>query len=213
MTKSGAFDVHQELVRVGAEWLAGEKSGDYRCSFVVTEFSDEWSDRRVETPDVFGIMVGNTYFGSTGLIECKRTRSDFQGDKHKSFRRNGYGVGNYRFYLCPSGLIRTEELPARWGLLYLGADGNISVAKEPVRFDTKGCTVDERDILFDLTMTMYEALETRFVDKMIAAGLDTELDERASPVSFRLWMGQDSDSLGDYISDDRAEDDEFKFTD
>lgn len=193
MAKSGAFDAHQELVRVGAEWLAGEMSGDYRCSFVVTEYSDGWSDRRVETPDVFGVMVGGTYFGSTCLVECKRTKSDFQGDKRKSFRHNGYGVGNYRFYLCPSGLIRTDELPARWGLLDLGVDGSISVVKEPVRFDTKGCTMDERDILFDLTVTMYEALESRFVDKVVDAGLDTELDERESPVSFRLWMGGEPD--------------------
>lgn len=26
-------------------------------------------------------------------------------------------VGNYRYYLCPTGVIKEEELPENWGLL------------------------------------------------------------------------------------------------
>ena len=52
------------------------------------------------------------------LVECKVSRSDFLADRDKPFRRKPQnGVGCERFYLAPAALIRTEELPAGWGLL------------------------------------------------------------------------------------------------
>ena len=32
------------------------------------------------------------------------------------------GIGDYRYYLCPYGVIKTEELPPHWGLLYYEND-------------------------------------------------------------------------------------------
>ena len=29
------------------------------------------------------------------------------------------GVGTYRFYLCPPGVIEPDDLPEGWGLLYV----------------------------------------------------------------------------------------------
>jgi len=52
------------------------------------------------------------------LIECKVSRADFLADRDKPFRQKPEnGVGCERYYLAPRGLIRTEELPAGWGLL------------------------------------------------------------------------------------------------
>jgi len=52
------------------------------------------------------------------LVECKLSRADFLADRGKLFRRKPeIGVGSERFYLVPRGLVRTEELPAGWGLL------------------------------------------------------------------------------------------------
>ena len=52
------------------------------------------------------------------LVECKVTRSDFLADREKPFRlKPEKGVGSERFYLTPPGLVKTEELPAGWGLL------------------------------------------------------------------------------------------------
>lgn len=66
----------------------------------------------------------------SALIEVKVSRSDFACDRLKPERSAG-GVGVYRFYLCPTGLIRVEELPAKWGLLY--ADGRkIEAVVKPV---------------------------------------------------------------------------------
>jgi hypothetical protein len=52
------------------------------------------------------------------LVECKVTRTDFLADRAKPFRQKPEkGVGSERFCLTPPGLIKTEELPAGWGLL------------------------------------------------------------------------------------------------
>ncbi len=56
--------------------------------------------------------------GASFLIETKISRSDFKADFKKDFRKEG-GVGKYRYYACPEGLIRPEELPEKWGLIYV----------------------------------------------------------------------------------------------
>ena len=42
-------------------------------------------------------------------------------------------MGNCRFYLCPEGLIKEEELPDKWGLLY-EKNGKIRTIREAKRF-------------------------------------------------------------------------------
>lgn len=71
-----------------------------------------------EQPDAIGFRNNVSL-----LIECKTSRSDFLADKKKKFRVNqNLGMGDWRFYLCPPDVIRVEDLPAGWGLLY--AHGN-----------------------------------------------------------------------------------------
>jgi hypothetical protein len=54
------------------------------------------------------------------LVECKVTRADFLADRGKPFRaKPEQGVGSERFYLTPPALLKSEELPAGWGLLEL----------------------------------------------------------------------------------------------
>ncbi|MCG9576084.1 hypothetical protein L1D14_07505 [Vibrio tubiashii] len=54
------------------------------------------------------------------LVESKVSRSDFLADSKKPERvGEAEGLGTYRFYICPIGLIKPEEvLPKGWGLLY-----------------------------------------------------------------------------------------------
>ena len=53
------------------------------------------------------------------LVECKVSRADFLSDRGKPFRADpAKGVGDWRFFLCPTGLIQAEEVPKGWGLLY-----------------------------------------------------------------------------------------------
>lgn len=68
-----------------------------------------------ESPDIFAVHAAWSI-----LIEAKVSRQDFLADSKKSFRKNPEeGVGNYRLYACPEGLISVDELPDGWGLLYV----------------------------------------------------------------------------------------------
>jgi hypothetical protein len=81
-----------------------------------------------ETPDVFGWN-----YWTTVLVEVKTSRADFMADAKKEFRQNPeQGVGERRYYCCPAGLILTDELPEKWGLLY-EANGVLTVIKKAER--------------------------------------------------------------------------------
>ena len=106
---------HKKLTKMGAIWF--RKNG-----FAVTaiELGTAWSR---EHPDVLG-------FRSTcsAMIEVKISRSDFIADRKKPERKAG-GLGIYRFYLCPEGMIKPDELPPRWGLLYAKGRSVVSIVK------------------------------------------------------------------------------------
>jgi len=114
---------HRELCKVGAKYLRSHGIVPFiRCSYVVCEL-----EMVGECPDAWG--VGS---GITQLIEVKVSRSDFLADKKKFHRiYSGYGLGEYRSYLCPVGLISESELPPFWGLMYSDEKFNITVIKRP----------------------------------------------------------------------------------
>ena len=45
----------------------------------------------------------------------------FCGAKAKIITTSSAGMGTYRFYMCPPGIIKVEDLPDKWGLLYVHA--------------------------------------------------------------------------------------------
>jgi hypothetical protein len=82
----------------------------YRCGVVLSEQACVSG----EMPDAIGWKKAC----HSVLVECKASRADFLADRDKPFRQNPEsGVGCERFCLAPHGLIRSEELPAGWGLL------------------------------------------------------------------------------------------------
>lgn len=97
---------HAELVAVAVRWLRGTR----RCSVVFAE----WAPLSVcEIPDAIGWDRG----GHSTLVECKVSRSDFLRDRDKPSRRRGSAsMGMRRWYLCPLGVLRPEDLPDGWGL-------------------------------------------------------------------------------------------------
>jgi hypothetical protein len=51
-------------------------------------------------------------------VECKISRPDFFADAGKPWRASPESaLGCERFYLIPSGMILSDELPSGWGLL------------------------------------------------------------------------------------------------
>lgn len=111
---------HAGLVLLGHRWL--KQQG---CWMVLRELVTTCSR---EIPDVIGWREEDTY-----LIECKTSRSDFLVDLKKAHRvQPERGIGTFRYYLCRDGMIRPEELPERWGLLY-ATDKRVSLVagKDP----------------------------------------------------------------------------------
>ena len=94
---------HSLCVKMATEYMKK------RASVVLPEFFSHNS----ELPDV----IAFTSRAST-VIECTVSRSDFLKDKNKPFRINAnQGMGDYRYYCAPKGLIKPEELPRGWGLI------------------------------------------------------------------------------------------------
>lgn len=120
---------HSELTIIAEGWLLKTKG----CGFAFRELVTY----APEIPDAIGWRDGITI-----LIECKANRADFLRDKNKIFRKHPWmGMGTYRYYLCPAGVIKKEDLPEKWGLIWVdehykarqkvGVKGNIWNSTSP----------------------------------------------------------------------------------
>ena len=96
---------HAKLVSMAVRWLR-----HYRCGVVLSEQACVSG----EMPDAIGWKRAC----HSVLVESKVSHAEFLADRDKPFRQKPeMGVGCERYYLAPRGVIRTEELPAEWGLL------------------------------------------------------------------------------------------------
>ena len=87
---------HSDLVDRASSWLRNTVN----CGVVLAEIVTDIATG--EQPDAIGFKSG----GISILVECKASRADFKVDAKKHFRKNpACGVGLYRFYMCPAGLI------------------------------------------------------------------------------------------------------------
>ena len=123
---------HKELVEIGYRWLGRAKDRNlYNCYGSHSLRLKEISNATSEEPDVIGFRPS----GISTLIECKATRSDFLSDKKKTFRKDAsQGMGYFRFYLVNDGIIDTDELPDKWGLL-VSRGRCIKIEKDPLPFE------------------------------------------------------------------------------
>lgn len=125
---------HAELVERAERWLLRTCG----CGFVLTELS---SDSR-EIPDAIGWRRCRSY-----LIECKTSRSDFSADAKKPFRRKPeQGMGNLRYYMTPPGLVTTDDLPERWGLLE-AYPTRVKIVRAATPFQSPKIASNDRKIL------------------------------------------------------------------
>lgn len=108
---------HNDLINIGYKWVMS------RCSFAFKDLATISS----EIPDVIGFNSIGTF-----LIEAKTSRADFLKDKKKDFRINPCkGMGDWRFFIAPKGLIQTNELPELWGLIEVNEKGKARVVSNP----------------------------------------------------------------------------------
>jgi hypothetical protein len=114
--KSSAPMTHDDLVKLGHRYVK-------KLGFPVVASELRTIGSR-EQADVIGFRLNCSI-----LIEAKCSRSDFLADARKPERKLG-GLGVYRFFLCPTGLIQISDLPPRWGLLWVD-EGKVKMIHGP----------------------------------------------------------------------------------
>lgn len=123
---------HKQICEIGTKFLKR-----FGCSVILEEFVSATS----ECPDLLGFKSGYSI-----LLEAKVSRSDFLTDKNKYFRKKeDKGMGNYRLFICPEGLIKEEELPKGWGLIYVTDKLKAKTIVGPKSNSFIGCGVDYKE--------------------------------------------------------------------
>jgi hypothetical protein len=68
----------------------------------------------MECPDA----IGWSWSGFSTIVECKVSLEDYYADRQKPFRRYASnGMGAWRYYMTPAGLLEPSKVCQRWGLL------------------------------------------------------------------------------------------------
>lgn len=117
---------HADLCQLAQAWLRRPMSrGGHACQVAVCESRTGWDG---EVPDALGFRFQGGAEDGTVVVECKTSRADFLADRKKPHRADG-GVGNWRYFLAPQGLIQPEELPDRWGLVTANGRGHLTVVR------------------------------------------------------------------------------------
>ncbi|ART61455.1 hypothetical protein CBP36_21035 (plasmid) [Acidovorax carolinensis] len=120
---------HAELCKLALDWLKRPASrGGHGCQLAIDECRTGWGG---EVPDALGYRCtgrNDDPEDGTVLVECKVSRSDFVADRSKPHRQAG-GVGNWRYFLAPEGLIGLDELPEKWGLVEVNARGHLKLRR------------------------------------------------------------------------------------
>lgn len=124
---------HRELCDLAKKWLLRPNSkGGHGCRIALTECRSGFDG---EIPDAIGFRASEDV--QTVVIEVKTSRSDFLADARKPHRSSGKGMGMWRYFLCPEGIIVPEDLPAGWGLLSVrGARRQIVPLAGPAAYST-----------------------------------------------------------------------------
>lgn len=112
---------HDDLVEIGYKWVMS------RCSFAFKEL--KFISLQSELPDVIGFNTNGSF-----LLEAKTSLSDFYADQKKMFRTiyPHYGMGDWRFYIAPKGLIEIEMLPDKWGLIEVNEKRKAKIVHNPM---------------------------------------------------------------------------------
>lgn len=120
---------HSELCEIAKKWLLRPNSkGGHGCHVALSECRSGWGG---EMPDSIGFRAA-TRVTETVVVEVKVSRSDFLADAKKPHRADGKGMGLFRYYMCPEGLIQPDEVPERWGLIWVTPRGKVVALRGPV---------------------------------------------------------------------------------
>lgn len=101
-----ASDLHQTLCNRAVLWLVNSVG----CQVAGRDLGAETN---AEICDAVGFINGYCI-----VVEVKVSRADFLNDRKKRHRQEAKeGMGSYRFYMTPPGLLAPSEIPEGWGLV------------------------------------------------------------------------------------------------
>lgn len=105
---------HKDLCSLAVAWLQRPNSRNGPgCSVAVSETLN-WING--EIPDAIGWRPYRQERSGSVLVEVKTSRSDFLADAGKPHRFDmSLGMGAYRYFLAPEGLLSMDELPSNGG--------------------------------------------------------------------------------------------------
>ncbi|WP_431229147.1 adenylosuccinate synthase [Burkholderia contaminans] len=114
---------HRELCDLAVRWLKLPHSRKGPgCTVAMSEVKGDFNG---EVIDALGIRAG-VYAECSIVIECKTSRTDYLADAKKPHRiQPERGMGRYRYFMAPEGMLRPTELPAGWGLIEVSQSGRM----------------------------------------------------------------------------------------
>lgn len=128
---------HAELCEIAKKWLKRPNSQrGHGCHVALSECRSGWGG---EMPDAIGFRTASSDV-ETVVVEAKTSRADFLADFKKPHRTDGEGMGLYRYYMCPEGLVKPEEVPERWGLLWVSSGGRVTALLGPAALSANSGT-------------------------------------------------------------------------
>lgn len=115
---------HKFLQEIAVSWLKRQQSArGPGCQIALQEVGGLYGGERA---DAWGYRWG--WGGGSIVVEVKVSRSDFLADAKKPHRSGEVlGMGTWRYYMCPEGIITLNDLPHGWGLLWVNARGHVKL--------------------------------------------------------------------------------------
>lgn len=132
---SATNSLHYQLCCEGARYIIQPRAAEPWQS------PNSWSTVELVC---FGTELTDVYATNSStstIIEVKTSHADFLRDKRKYARTKQaeivkHQIGDYRYYLCPEGIIKVDELPDGWGLLYWDGKKVSKVVSAPRKWET-----------------------------------------------------------------------------
>ena len=127
---SATQSLHYELCCKAAVWIRQRRNAEpWKAAYTLSAV--ELICYGAENPDVYAFNGAES-----AIIEVKTSHADFLADQKKASRTNPeYAMADFRYYLCPEGVINPDEVPDKWGLLYY-KDGRIHKVRQAEQQDS-----------------------------------------------------------------------------
>lgn len=174
---------HSDLCALAVSWLKRPySSGGHGCLVAISE---PRAEDRGEMPDAIGFRAG--HLAGSVVVEVKVSRSDFLADRKKPHRSGSEGMGTWRYYMAPEGIIEVQDLPERWGLLVVNSKGKITPVAGPAR---AALTRHHGNLLAEMEAFRHTAVNTSREQSLLVRLLGRVGDAEALNKRIRAALGE-----------------------